>query len=116
MLTNSFSTYIICTVMIKDNAIEFEWDNGNLDKSYLKHGITPKEAEEAFVNDNSYVFSDVKHSQKEKRFIVLGKTEDDRSLFVVFTIRKNKIRIISARRMHGKEVEKYEKAKKNTKI
>lgn len=95
---------------------EFEWDAGNLDKSYEKHGITPKEAEEVFVSEELYVLKDIKHSQKEERFIALGKSLSGRNLFVVFTIRKNKIRIISARKMHKKEADKYEKAKKNTQI
>lgn len=92
----------------------FEWDKGNLDKSYEKHSISPKETEEIFVSEELFVLPDIKHSQKEKRFIALGKTQGGNSLFVVFTLRDKKIRIVSARRMHKKEVERYEKAKKNT--
>lgn len=103
-------------VKVKSKTVAFEWDKGNLDKSYLKHGVTPKEAEEVFIGEESYVIPDVKHSQVEDRFIILGKTFTKRNLFVVFTMRKNKIRIISVRMMHKKEVDKYEKAKKNTKV
>ena len=39
---------------IKGKQISFEWDGGNLDKSSIKHGITPKEAEEVFVSENVY--------------------------------------------------------------
>ncbi len=102
--------------MVKSRVIRFEWDKWNLDKIYLKHGITPKEAEDVFVSEDSYFFSDVEHSQKEERFIVLGKTLEKKNLFVVFTMRRQKVRIISARRMHNKEVKKYEKAKKNPKV
>ncbi|MGA3292326.1 MAG: BrnT family toxin [Candidatus Microgenomates bacterium] len=101
-------------MQIKREVIEFEWDRENLDKSYLKHGITTKEAEEVFISEESYVITDVKYSQKEERFIILGKSQSKRNLFVVFTMRGKKIRIISARRMHREEVEKYEKAKKNS--
>lgn len=93
---------------------EFEWDKGNLDKSYQKHDVTPKETEEIFVSENIFVVPDVKHSKEEKRQIALGKTLLGKNLFIVFTIRRNKIRIISVRRMHKKEVEKYEKAQKNS--
>lgn len=103
-------------IKIKSKAVGFEWDKGNLDKNYLKHGITPKEAEEIFVNENSFVISDIKHSQVEERYIILGKSLGGKDLFVVFTVRENKIRVISARRMHKKEVVRYEKAKKDTKI
>jgi len=96
--------------------ISFEWDEGNLDKSYEKHGITPKEAEEIFVSEELYVLPDIKHSQKEKRFIALGKTQEGKHLFIVFLIKKEKIRIISARRMHKKELQKYEKSKENSKV
>ena len=101
-------------MQVKNETVEFEWDKWNLDKSYLKHGITPKEAEEVFVREDSFVVADVKHSQKEDRFIILGKSLSNKNLFVVFTLRENKIRIISARRMHRKEVSRYEKAKKNS--
>lgn len=103
-------------MQVKGKVVEFAWDKGNLDKSYTKHGITPKEAEEIFISEEAFVVPDVKHSQKEDRFIILGKSTAGRSLFVIFTIRKNKVRIVSARRMHKKEVEKYEKAKKDSKI
>jgi len=98
-------------MQVKHKTVEFEWDKWNLDKSYLKHGITAKEAEEVFISEESYVVTD---SQIEERFIILGKSQSKRDLFVVFTMRGKKIRIISARRMHREEVEKYEKAKKNS--
>lgn len=101
-------------MQIKRKIIEFEWDKWNLDKSYLKHGINAKETEEVFISEKSYVVADIKHSQREERFVIIGKSQSKRNLFVVFTIRGKKIRIISARRMHREEVEKYEKAKKNS--
>ncbi|MEK7169039.1 MAG: BrnT family toxin [Patescibacteria group bacterium] len=103
-------------MQVKSKVIDFEWDKWNLDKNYLKHGVTPKEAEEAFVSEESYYFSDIKHSVEEERFILLGKTLEKKNLFIAFTLRGKKVRIISARRMHREEVEKYAKAKKNTKI
>jgi hypothetical protein len=101
---------------VKGKLIKFEWDSGNLDKSYLKHGVLPKETEEVFINEGSFTLPDVKHSQDEERFIILGRTLNKINLFVVFTIRGKKVRVVSARRMHKKEVLKYEKIKKNTKI
>lgn len=87
----------------------FEWNKGNTDKSYKKHGITPKESEEIFLDENLQVSRDIEHSQTEKRFIALGKTFEKKILFIVFTLRKNKIRIISARKANLKERSKYEK-------
>lgn len=94
----------------KRNVTEFEWDSGNLDKSYQKHDINPSEAEEVFLDTDLKVESDVKHSQKEKRFIAIGKTFQQRLLFVVFTLRGKKIRIISARIANKKERAAFAKA------
>ena len=101
---------------VKQEELEFEWDDGNLDKSYEKHGIGTEEAEEVFLDKNLGIVPDVKHSDAEIRLIALGKTKMGKDLFVVFTQRKGKIRIISARGMHREEVLKYENAKKNTKV
>lgn len=103
-------------MVIKSRIFEFEWDRGNLDKSYQKHWVTPKETEEVFLDEKSFIVPDVRHSQTEPRYIILGGTFEKKNLFVVFTIRKDKIRIISSRRMHKKEVERYEKAQKDSKV
>ena len=50
---------------------------------------------------------DTKHSQVEERFFALGRTDMDRYLFLVFTMRGRKIRIISARDMNKKERKIY---------
>lgn len=88
---------------------EFEWDEGNIDKSFIKHGITPKESEELFLDENVLFIEDIKHSQNEKRFIAIGQTSQGKILFAVFTIRNIKIRIISVRYANIKERREYEK-------
>lgn len=88
---------------------EFEWDKGNIDKSYEKHEIAPNESEEVFLDENLKVLRDVKHSRKEERFIALGRTFENKLLFAVFTIRKDKIRVVSARPANRKEKKHYEK-------
>lgn len=95
----------------------FEWDKANIDKSYKKHGITPNQAEEIFLDEDLKIIRDIKHSQKEARFIALGQNFEKKLLFIVFTLRKDKIRIISARPMNKKERRIYEKKiKENSKI
>lgn len=113
-MTTAFVHVSYVHMRVLSPIIEFEWDTGNLDKNYRKHGITPKEAEEVFVSTDFFVIPDVKHSQSEERFIGLGKTSEGKKLFVVFAHRQNKIRVISARGMHRKEVDRYEKAQKNS--
>lgn len=89
--------------------IAFEWDKGNIDKNFLKHKVTNKEAEEIFDNKRKFIFEDEKHSLAEKRYMIWGKTDNHRRLVVFFTVRKDKIRIISSRDMDKKERREYEK-------
>jgi uncharacterized DUF497 family protein len=59
------------------------------------------------------VFPDPEHSDREERFKAIGRTEDRRAVFVVFTLRERDgeilIRPISARYMGRKEIVYYEK-------
>lgn len=86
----------------------FEWDDGNFDKNWSKHKVTPYECEQVFFNQPIVVAPDPAHSATESRFYVLGKTDAGRLLFVVFSVRRRKIRVISARDMTPKEREAYE--------
>ena len=88
----------------------FEWDEGNLAKNWEKHGVTAPESEQIFFNRPLIAGSDETHSQKEARFYALGQTDTGRPLFVVFTIRNNLIRAISARDMSRKERRVYSKS------
>jgi len=90
--------------------IAFQWDKGNIDKNFIKHDVTVQEAEEVFLNESFIVAEDVKHSDtKEQRFYGLGQTRSGRKLFVAFTVRDKKIRIISIRDMKKKERTAYER-------
>lgn len=91
----------------------FEWDAGNWRKSERKHGIAAVEAEEILLSD-PLCQVDLQHSEDEQRYVALGVTGDGRRLFVSFTVRQNRIRIISARPMSRKERRIYEKAKSET--
>lgn len=86
-----------------------EWDKWNIDKSYKKQGITPNETEEIFLDEKVKIKKDIKHQEQEERFIAIGKTIQNKILFVVFTMRKDKIRIISGRLSNKQEKEVYQK-------
>ena len=85
----------------------FEWDIHNTEKIRVKHHVAPVECEQAFFNLPLIVGGDEKHSQYENHFYTLGQTDAGRLLFLVFTIRRNKLRIISARDMNRKEKRIY---------
>ncbi|OGQ05247.1 MAG: hypothetical protein A2W61_04310 [Deltaproteobacteria bacterium RIFCSPLOWO2_01_44_7] len=83
----------------------FEWDEGNLKK--ILERIDPHIVEMAFLGE-PWVALSQKFSKGEPRWFLINQVEN-RHVFVVFTIRGNKIRVVSARRMHSKEVKHYEK-------
>ena len=96
--------------MVELNGLDgFEWDENNSDKNWIAHQVSMGECEEVFFNLPILVQSDPAHSQGEARYYVLGQTNAGRRLFIAFTVRKNKIRVISARGMSKKERTIYAK-------
>jgi len=91
--------------------IEFEWDNGNTQKNFTKHGVENEESESIFLDSDTVLAEDSKHSGKEERYQLFGTSNLNRLLCIIFTIRKNKVRIISARLMNIKERKFYESKK-----
>jgi uncharacterized DUF497 family protein len=89
----------------------FEWDQGNTAKCQ-KHGLTLAAIESCFARP-LMVLPDEAHSQDEARLRAIGRDEDGRPVFIVFTVRTrgrlSVIRPISARYMHAKELAHYEK-------
>ncbi len=89
----------------------FDWDEGNWPKCG-KHGVSREEIEEFFASVPS-VMPDP--HPDEPRMRAIGKTKAGRYLFLVFMFRliggQTFIRPISARYMHQKEVDHYEKAR-----
>lgn len=95
-------------VKIIPEPIVFEWDEGNSEKNFAKHSVSNKEVEEAFDEKQQFLFEDTKHSQKETRYMLWAMTKAQRKLSIIFTMRKDKVRIISARDMSKKERRAYE--------
>ncbi|MEN8230539.1 MAG: BrnT family toxin [Bacteroidota bacterium] len=89
------------------NCTGFDWDDGNSEKNRILHQVSRNESEQVFFNAPIVVGDDVSHSQSEKRWFLLGKTDAHRLLFVVFTVREELIRVISARDMNKKERRLY---------
>lgn len=96
--------------------ISFEWGQGNAPRNLHKHGVTYQEAEEIFTNEPLVVTGDVEHSRGERRFWAFGTTRSNRRLFAAFTIRNNRVRIISIRDMTKLEEDAYEELEKNPRI
>ncbi len=95
----------------------FDWDEGNQTKNWKKHHVTLPECEQVFFNEPLVVTEDIRHSVAEGRYFVLGRTDTGRLLFIVFTVRNQRIRVISARDMSKKERSRYdEQTKKDAEI
>jgi uncharacterized protein len=84
----------------------FDWDDGNSTKNWERHQVTQAETEEVFFNRPVLVAS-AKPGDREIRYNVLGRTNGDRLLSVVFTVRRGLARPISARSMSRKERNAY---------
>jgi uncharacterized protein len=89
--------------------VGFDWDDGNWPKC-AKHGVSQIEIEEA-IRNVKFVVPDP--NIDEPRFRAVGKTELGRYVFVAYTLRSRDIltfiRPISARYMHKKEIQDYER-------
>ena len=89
----------------------FDWDDSNRSKC-REHGVS-QTAIESMFRGSIAVLPDPQHSKSEERLKAIGKSDDGRWIFVVFTLRirrgKRLVRPISARYMHKKEVDHYEK-------
>jgi uncharacterized DUF497 family protein len=83
-------------------------------RDLIKHSVSNEECEECFENIPIYFFPDTKHSSYENRLGLFGKTHKGRFLTLVFTIRKNNIRVISARDQNRKEKNFYIQYEKET--
>ncbi len=91
--------------------VGFDWDEANWEKSERKHGVAVSEAQEALLNQ-PLCQVDAMHSDDEQRYVALGASNDGRRLFIAFTVRRNRVRVISARPMSRKERAIYEEKRK----
>jgi hypothetical protein len=92
----------------------FEWDEGNREKNWIRHQVSVPECEQVFFNIPLLVAEDQRHAGIEPRYYVLGQTDAGRKLFVVVAVRRELIRVISARDMNRRERKEYEDAGKGT--
>ena len=73
----------------------FEWDEEKNTANIKKHGIDFEDAIRVFEDDDRIEIYDAAHSGEEDRYNTIGMVND--VLFVVYTERRETIRIISAR-------------------
>ena len=85
--------------------MEIEWDNNKAASNLIKHKIDFEDAKNIFLDPNRIERED-KRDYDEIRIQVIGMVNQV-ILFVVYTIRNGRHRIISARRANKNEQRQY---------
>ena len=88
--------------------MDFEWDPEKAEVNLDRHGVHFAEAVTVFGDPLEVTISDPDHSEGERRFLSLGKSDAGRLLVVAYTERGTRIRIISARETTARERRAYE--------
>ena len=88
--------------------MEFAWDPPKAARNLAKHGVSFEEAVTVFGDPLGCMIDDPRHSQDEERVVLLGLSQEQRLLAVMFSEREDAIRIISARRATRRERRDYE--------
>ena len=89
--------------------MRFEWDKNKAVGNLAKHKVSFEEAATVFGDPLSDTFDDPDHSAEERRFLIIGHSENGRLLFVAHTDDGETVRIISARELTRSERESYER-------
>lgn len=87
---------------------EFEWNKRKAELNLTDHGVSFEEASTVFDDERYLIFDDPVHSWEENRYIAIGMSDQSRLLFVSYTERESKIRLISAREVTRRERKQYE--------
>lgn len=87
--------------------LDFEWDASKAEANARKHGVTFSEAATSFRDPLSVTVPDPRHSLREERSVLFGRSEQGQMLAVMHTERGSRIRIISARSMTPREKREY---------
>ncbi len=86
-----------------------EWDESKAASNERKHGVTFEEAATCFYDPHQVAFYDPDHSDEEDRDVLIARSEGGRLLLVVYTLRSEAVRIISARPTTKRETRDYER-------
>jgi len=89
--------------------LRFEWDPAKAAGNLAKHGVSFEEGSTVFADPLGRIADDPRHSSGEPRYVLLGHSERQQLLAVMFTERAETIRLISARKATRHERRAYEK-------
>ena len=92
--------------------MRFEWDPEKAAENLANHGLSFEEAATVFGDPLGRIVDDPRHSTDEPRYVLLGHSERQQLLAVMFTERAKAIRLISARKATRRERREYEEGKR----
>ena len=84
----------------------YQYDPQKAKANLKKHGVSFDEAYTALLDERALVIPDP-DCEDEERFVLLGLSEKGRLLTVIYTMRGNTPRLISARKSTDKEQKNY---------
>ncbi len=87
--------------------VSYEWDPAKARANFAKHGVRFADAVTVFEDDLALTMRDPS-SDEEERWITLGRNGLARVTVVVYTWRKDNVRLISARPATAREKSQYE--------
>lgn len=87
---------------------EFEWDDEKAESNLKKHGVSFEEGATIFNDPKIATISDPDHSEREERYVSIGTSVVRHLLSVIHTYRRERIRLISARKATQAERKYYE--------
>ena len=87
--------------------MKFQFDPAKAKSNLKKHRISFADAEGVFY-DPLAIHEEDPDAEGERRWVAVGLGSASTILVVVYTLRGNEIRLISARRATSKEVKNYE--------
>jgi uncharacterized DUF497 family protein len=94
---------------VKDDDV-FDWDASNGDH-VLAHGVEPEEVEEALL-DPARIGADARNALGERRYALIGATEEGRILFVIYAQRGSKVRPVTARDASDVQKKRYRRGRR----
>ena len=87
--------------------LKFEWDRAKAEANLFAHGVSFDLAKTVFDDPFAIERLDDREDYGEERFVMIGMTAGNILLFVAYTEREERIRIISARRATQYEQDDY---------
>jgi uncharacterized DUF497 family protein len=87
--------------------LEFEWHDAKAEANLQAHGVSFELAKTVFKDPFAIERLDDREEYGEERFVMIGMAEGRVLLFVAYTEREERIRIISAREVTQHEQDDY---------